>query len=683
MKNIFKLKTVQSKFLIWIIPTISFLMIALAIIIYQQQKKQQLQTIHDYSMQIVEARSNEIEKMLETLITELQQIARRNIVKTMDWEKMDSEITTITEKRRDIYGFIALIRPDGYYYSSHFFEGISEKSLKDKDYFKAVYEKDADYFISNPYFSVTTGEPIFVINVPVKNKNGELIGSLAGVVFLSTLSKIVENINIGNAGYGWLMDNTGLVFAHPNEDIRMQLNILESSEVGYKNLDVLGEKMLKTGKGTGIIKTPDNIEHYLVFNKVKASYNWVLGITIPTAVMFEGLQKLVLNLLVIFIVTLTLTTLIIWLLTKKIISQPLKKLINFTDFISKGHLYKSVNIQSNDEVGIMSNSLQNMAQKLKEITLKIRMGADNIASGSQQLTGSTSQIAEGANQQAASAEQVSSSIEEMTATIEQNTQNAQHTEKTATQAAHDIQEVKESVDITIKAIKEIAEKISIISDIAERTDLLAINAAVEAARAGENGKGFAVVASEVRKLAENSQRSAVSINELSLSTVEIAVKSGELLSKVVPIIQNNNDLVREISASSTEQNSGVQQINEAIQQLSQVTQENSAASEQMAASSEELAKQADLLKEAVLFFKATQSDASKNVTNTTYQKLLEAISFLKENDKDLSGKTLEIDLENFQIKNKVKDKTQPKVEIEKNGINLSLEDNIDDQYEKL
>jgi len=237
----------------------------------------------------------------------------------------------------------------------------------------------------------------------------------------------------------------------------------------------------------------------------------------------------------------------------------------------------------------------------------VKSAADNVALASQQLSAGSEEISQGAAEQAASVEEISAAMEEVAANVSQNAENAQLTEKMAAQAAEDAQTGGKAVAAAVDAMRKIAQKISIVEEIARQTNLLALNAAIEAARAGEHGKGFAVVASEVRKLAERSQISAAEISQLSATSVDVAENAGRMLERIVPDIRKTAELVQEISMASGEQKSGVEQINSAVQQLDQVIQQNSSGSEELASTSEELASQAEQLQTAVAMLVKTKS----------------------------------------------------------------------------
>jgi methyl-accepting chemotaxis protein len=270
------------------------------------------------------------------------------------------------------------------------------------------------------------------------------------------------------------------------------------------------------------------------------------------------------------------------------------------DEIANGNL--TVDIRERSPQDKLMQALSAMVAGLTRTVGDIRSIAGEVAAASQSISTASIQVSKGASAQAAAAEEASSSMEEMVSNIKQNADNAQQTDKIANKSAKDAQESGKSVLEAVAAMKEIANKISIIEEIARQTNLLALNAAIEAARAGEHGKGFAVVAAEVRKLAERSQKAAGEINQLSATTLKVSEKSGEMLDKLVPDIQRTAELVQEISAASKEQDTGAEQINKALQQLEQVIQQNASASEEMASTTEELTGQSDQLVSALGFF---------------------------------------------------------------------------------
>ena len=285
------------------------------------------------------------------------------------------------------------------------------------------------------------------------------------------------------------------------------------------------------------------------------------------------------------------------------ITRPLKTVVASLTAIAEGDLTSAPAVKLRNEIGQLAEAQRKMIGQLQNMVQQIQTASNNLSSGSEEMSSSSEELSQGATEQASHLEEVTSSMEEMSSNINQNADNAMETEKIALQAARDAEEGGRQVQDTVKAMKDIADKISIIEEIARQTNLLALNAAIEAARAGDAGKGFAVVAAEVRKLAERSGEAAKEIIQRSADSMDVAEKAGRMLEKMVPDIRKTAELVQEISAASKEQTAGAGQINQAISQLDTVVQQNASSAQEVSSIAQELASQAQQLQMIMGFFK--------------------------------------------------------------------------------
>ncbi|WP_320175404.1 methyl-accepting chemotaxis protein [Maridesulfovibrio sp.] len=294
---------------------------------------------------------------------------------------------------------------------------------------------------------------------------------------------------------------------------------------------------------------------------------------------------------------------VISLLVTNSIARPLRTAESTVMRMANGDLNQNVQSASRDETGVMLNAMGNMIYRLRDVVTGVNSAVSNIAAGSEELAATAESMSQGSSEQASSVEELSASINSVTMSIEKNVHNSQETSKIAAKAAAKADESGQVVSGAVGAMKDIAEKITIIEDIARQTNLLALNAAIEAARAGEHGKGFAVVAAEVRKLAERSGIAAGEISELSTSTLRVADKAVQMLNELVPEIGKTSDLVEEINATCAEQDESIKQIGAAVAQVEVATQTSASAAEEVSATSQELAGQAETLRRMMGYFK--------------------------------------------------------------------------------
>ena len=463
--------------------------------------------------------------------------------------------------------------------------------------------RDKDHqILTEPYYTDVAKTNMATVSVPIKS-NGKFIG-IVGIDFtLTEFQGMVEDIRPMETGYAFIVSNKGKITAHPDGKL---VNKTLADAMSPEHASTIA-KAVEAGKPfSEFLQSAQDGQQYLyLFQPILirgTDTPWSIGIAIPKDKIFTAADEFLYLSVALTIIALLIVAAVVFFIARSI-TTPLIKSVAFAHEIATGNLTAALDIDQKDEIGVLASTLMDMGARLRKVVGDVRMVTDNVASGAGELAATSQTLSQGATEQASALEEVSSSMEQMAANISQNADNANQTQGLASGASGQARESGSAVAESVEAMKEIADKISIIEEIARQTNLLALNAAIEAARAGEHGKGFAVVAAEVRKLAERSGVAAGEISQLAASSVQVADRAGGLLGKLVPDIQRTAELVDEISSASNEQNAGASQINSAIQQLDSVVQQNASASEEMSSTASELSIQATQLQETVAFFR--------------------------------------------------------------------------------
>ena len=435
-------------------------------------------------------------------------------------------------------------------------------------------------------------------------KNNQFAGYVVGDFYLSRFKSVIDSIKPYDSTTAMLISNEGIIVGHKDTTV-VGKPVSEYAPAFESQFNL--SQIIKEGK-SDIFEALDTNNNEVLVSIAPIQIGeyrnpWSLVLIIPVVqVLKEANNTQITSLIAAFIGILLLTIIIV--LISKNISLPIVKTTNAMKKIAKGDIREGQNlkIKSGDELEDMSNSVRSMSATLNKMINEINKGVGQLIKSSKKSNDNAHQLNESATEQAASLEQISASMEQANANIQNTAINADETKKISEKAFHGINKISDSTISSMTSIKNIAEKITVITEIAFQTNILALNASVEAARAGKHGKGFAVVAAEVRKLAERSKDAAVEIINLTNIGVSETENTAKIIKEILPDVENTAKLIQEITNSSIEQLEGTNVVNQSIQQLNSVTQGNLGSSEQLKERSEILRIQADGLKKLIEFF---------------------------------------------------------------------------------
>ncbi|HYF79810.1 MAG TPA: methyl-accepting chemotaxis protein [Symbiobacteriaceae bacterium] len=560
----------------------------------------------------IDARAGEIDQWLKARTSEIELLAVTADLRSMDLARQMALLKPSAPQLKEFSAlWVADLKGDTFTIAD------TKTTIADRDYFPVV--KGGKTVISNPLIGRADGKMAAVVAVPIRNEQGQVVGILGGNIKMQAIQEMVGEMKIGQTGYAFMIDSTGMIAAHPDEKLILKENVLT---ILGGALAPLGKRMVAQEQGIQEY-VYDGIDKKSAFAPVQTA-GWSVAFAVSTAESLSSLADLVRSLVITAVVTLVLGLVVAWVIPSQMI-RPVNLIRKQLAQIAQGggDLTQEVNITTRDEIGQLADAFNGFLRSMRSLigqvaesasqvsvsAVQFGSAADALTSTTEGVTGTASkaaarakvqaaeaartnavvdqlreaiaQIASGAHDQARDSQETAGQVSHMVTSVEDVLKKSQDVRDSAQQAAASARSGSEVIQSTIDGMGRIrasatgaAEEIRDLSNhlgqiglmtqaitgIAEQTNLLALNAAIEAARAGEHGRGFAVVAEEVRKLAEKSGKSAQDIGALTSRILEGTARVTQAVEQESREIEVDSKLAEEAQQALREILTGVERV---------------------------------------------------------------------------------------------------------------------------